>query len=95
MTERSEGAGGRSIVRMCEMVAHPETHDDLVRWICEAALADVRGDLGHVHSEVFTSADHRVVVISRWRGEPRSLPDPPRHYVTRPPHSWNFTPVDC
>lgn len=82
------------IVRMCEMVAHPEAAEDLVRWICDAALPDVERDLGHVASEVFASADARVVVISRWRSSPRSLPSPPPHLVARPPHSWDFSPVD-
>ena len=82
------------IVRMCEMVARAEAHDDLVRWVCDAALPDFDGDVAHVRSEVFASADHRVVVISHWRSAPRSLPDPPPLFVTRPPHCWDFSPVD-
>jgi hypothetical protein len=47
-----------------------------------------------VSSEVFSSTDNRVVVLSRWRSSPQPLPDPPGHLVARPPHSWDFSPVD-
>ena len=81
------------IVRMCEMVAHTDAVDDLVRWVCDAGVPDVERDPDHVASEVFASADARIVVISRWRSSPRSLPDPPRHLVARAPHSWDFSPI--
>ena len=32
----------------------------------------------HIGSEVFSSTDNRVVVISKWRGSPQALADPPR-----------------
>ena len=82
------------IVRMCEMVSHPEALDDLVRWICDVGVPELEGQLGHVESEVFASADHRVVVISRWRSDPRQLADPPPHFIKRPPLCWDFSPVD-
>jgi len=35
------------------------------------------------------------VVITKWRSNPESFPDPPPHLViTRSPHSWDFSPVD-
>jgi hypothetical protein len=48
----------------------------------------------HVSSEVFSSTDLRIVVISRWRSTPVSLGDPPRYLVATPPQSWDFSPVD-
>jgi hypothetical protein len=48
----------------------------------------------HVSSEVFSSPDHRLVVISKWRGEPTELPAPPERLLARRPHAWDFTPVD-
>ena len=82
------------IVRMWEVRAHPESFDELLSWVCEAALLDVEVEPLHVSSEVFTSTDHRIVVLSRWRGTPRSLAEPPNHLVARRPHEWDFTAVD-
>ncbi|MCW2504122.1 MAG: hypothetical protein JWO79_2406 [Actinomycetia bacterium] len=83
------------IVRMWEVKAHPEAHHDLLTWVCEIGVPRLEAEVAHISSEVFTSTDHRVVVISKWRGyEPRDLPDPPGHYVRRAPHVWDFTPVD-
>jgi hypothetical protein len=79
---------------MWEARANPEGFQDLLSWVCEAALPELEHHPLHVSSEVFASTDHRLVVISRWRSAPRSLPDPPRYLVARPPHSWDFTPVD-
>ena len=45
-------------------------------------------------SEVFSSTDYRLVVISKWRSHPEPFREPPAHLITRPPHSWDFSPVD-
>jgi hypothetical protein len=79
---------------MWEVRASPERFDDLLAWVCDTAVPAVESDPRHVASEVFAATDHRVVVISRWHGEPRSLADPPGYLVARAPHSWDFTPVD-
>ncbi len=56
----------------------------MLSWVCEAALPEIEVNPLHVSSEVFTSTDNRIVVISRWRSEPVSLADPPRYLVDRP-----------
>lgn len=81
------------IVRMWEVRGDPPRLADLVAWVCDRALPEVEQDPRHAASEVFASTD-RVVVVSRWRGEPVPLPDPPAELVARPPHEWDFTPVD-
>ncbi len=85
---------GAVIVRMWEVRAYPEGLADLLSWVCEIAVPAVEVQPLHVSSEVFSSTDHRVVVISRWRSAAQDLPEPPRHLITRSPHSWDFTPVD-
>ena len=82
------------IVRMWEVMAHPEGFDDLLSWLCEVAVPELEGDLGHLTTEVFTSPDRRIVVIAKWRGDPRSLAEPPRHLVKSGPHHADFSPVD-
>lgn len=82
------------IARMWEVRARPERFGDLLAWVCDSALPPVEASPLHVGSEVFSSTDHRVVVISKWRGEPEPLPEPPEDLVARPPHAWDFTPVD-
>jgi hypothetical protein len=82
------------IVRMWEVRAYPEAFDELLAWVCERAVPEVERHPSHVSSEVFSSTDHRVVVISRWLREPLTLPQPPGHLVRRSPHSWDFAPVD-
>ena len=79
---------------MWEARAHPEGFQELLSWVCDSALPEVEQHPLHVSSEVFSSTDQRLVVISKWRSAPRPLPDPPRHLVARPPHFWDFTPVD-
>lgn len=81
------------IVRMWEVRGHPARIPELVDWVCGTALPAVEHDPRHAGSEVFSSSD-RVVVISRWRGEPVALPHPPAELVARRAHSWDFTPVD-
>ncbi len=83
------------IVRMWEARAYPEGFDDLLGWVCDVAVPAVEVHPRHIATEVFSSTDHRLVVVSRWRGsEPQPLPDPPGHLVARAPHWWDFTLVD-
>ena len=82
------------IVRMWEVRARPAGFAELLDWVCDTALPAVEVEPLHIASEVFSSTDHRVVVISRWRGDPRPLPAPPEHLVARSPHVWDFTQVD-
>jgi hypothetical protein len=85
---------GGVIVRMWEARAFPEGFAELLAWVCEAGVPELERAAGHLASEVFSAADRRIVVISRWRGEPTDLAEPPGHLVARDPHSWDFTPVD-
>ncbi|PTA44393.1 hypothetical protein [Micromonospora sp. RP3T] len=82
------------IVRMWEAKAEPYGFAELITWVCETALPEFEHDPMHVGSEVFSSTDHRLVVISKWRNNPRELPEPPTRLVARAPHSWDFTEVD-
>jgi hypothetical protein len=82
------------IVRMWEAKARPEAMTDALSWVCEVALPILEVDPQHVESEVFSSADSRIVVISRWRGTPVDMPEPPRRLIERAGHSWDFSPVD-
>lgn len=79
---------------MWEVRAHPEGMTDLLSWVCEVALPAVEMNPLHVSSEVYSSTDSRVVVISKWRSNPEEFIDPPGHLVVREPHEWDFTPVD-
>ena len=79
---------------MWEARGRPATFDEFLAWVCDTALPQIEALPPHVSSEVFSSTDHRVVVISRWRGDPRNLPDPPAHLVVRSPHVWDFAEVD-
>jgi hypothetical protein len=81
------------IVRMWEARAEPERFTELLTWVCETGLPQLEAQPLHVSSEVFSSADQRIVVISRWNGTPQPLADPPRRLMARPPHSWDFVPV--
>ena len=72
----------------------PEGFTDLLSWVCECAVPAIERYPLHVSSEVYSSPDRRVVVVSKWRSAPEPLADPPGHLVTRPPHAWDFTPVD-
>jgi hypothetical protein len=79
---------------MWEVRAYPEGFADLLSWVCEGAVPELEANPLHVSSEVFTSTDHRIVVISKWRSNPTPLPDPPAHLVARSAHAWDFSPVD-
>lgn len=83
------------IVRMWEVRAYPGGFSDLLNWVCEAALPVVEVEPTHIASEVFSSTDHRLVVVSKWRGsDPTALPDPPSHLVVSRPKWRDFAPVD-
>jgi hypothetical protein len=79
---------------MWEARAHPQRFADLLSWVCDSAVPALEVYPLHVSSEVFSSTDHRIVVITKWRSGPRSLAAPPEHLVARRPHEWDFTQVD-
>jgi hypothetical protein len=82
------------IARMWEVRASEAGFDELLGWVCDQALPTIEVLPQHVSSDVYSSADHRIVVISRWRNTPEALPEPPEGLVARAPHVWDFTPVD-
>lgn len=82
------------IVRMWEAKAEPKGFAELISWVCDTALPGLEHHPLHMSSEVFSSTDDRVVVISKWRSNPVSLPDPPVLLIARPPHVWDFAQVD-
>jgi hypothetical protein len=82
------------IARMWEVRALGSGLDELLTWVCDEALPRLEVLPQHVSSEVFSSTDNRIVVISKWRHTPEALPDPPPRLVARAPHVWDFTPVD-
>ena len=82
------------IVRMWEVRAEARTFSALLNWVCEVAVATVETNPMHISSEVFSSPDFRLVVITRWNGTPEDFQEPPPHLVTRSPHAWDFFPVD-
>ncbi|MEO3927443.1 hypothetical protein ABGB07_26755 [Micromonosporaceae bacterium B7E4] len=82
------------IVRMWEVRAERAGFADLLTWVCDSALPELEHNPLHISSEVFSSTDNRVVVISKWRANPVSLPDPPARMLARTPHVWDFTQVD-
>jgi hypothetical protein len=85
---------GSVIVRMWEVKAEPVRLAQLIAWVCDRALPEIEHDPRHISSEVFSSTDYRVVVISKWRSDPVEFPPPPATLVERKPHWWDFTPVD-
>ena len=66
---------------MWEVRAADGRDDDLVAWALEHASPD---------AQVYRAADGRVVVIDETE---TGLPDVPTELISRPPHSWRFTPV--
>jgi hypothetical protein len=82
------------IVRMWEVRALGAAFDELLTWVCDEALPKVEVLPLHVSSQVFSSTDHRIVVISKWRNSPVSLTTPPDRLIVRAPHEWDFTEVD-
>jgi hypothetical protein len=82
------------IVRMWEVRAEQRTFTELLTWVVDVAVPAIEVHPLHVSSEVYSSPDFRLVVITKWRSSPESFREPPPHLITRPPHSWDFTPVD-
>ena len=82
------------IARMWEVRALGSGFDELLSWVCDEVLPKLEVLPQHVSSEVFSSTDHRIVVISKWRHSPECMPEPPGHLVARSPHVWDFSPVD-
>lgn len=78
---------------MWEVKARSNRLKDLLSWVCDTALPEIEVLPPHISSEVYASTD-RVVVISKWRGDPVALPEPPVSLTDRSPHSWDFAPVD-
>jgi hypothetical protein len=82
------------IARMWEVRALRGGFDELLTWVCDEALPKLEVLPQHVSSEVFSSTDQRIVVISKWRHSPEAMPVPPASLVARSPHVWDFSPVD-
>lgn len=82
------------IARMWEIRAQSGGFDELLAWVCDVAVPRIEVLPQHVSSDVYSSTDHRIVVISTWRHSPQGLPAPPAKLVARSPHVWDFTPVD-
>ncbi|BCJ52306.1 hypothetical protein Asp14428_37810 [Actinoplanes sp. NBRC 14428] len=82
------------IARMWEVRASRGGFDELLSWVIDEALPTVEVLPSHVSSEVYSSTDLRIVVISKWRNTPAALPAPPENLIARSPHVWDFTPVD-
>ena len=82
------------IARMWEVRALGSGFDDLLVWVCDVAVPRLEVLPQHVSSEVYSSTDNRIVVISKWRGTPENLPAPPPKLAARAPHVWDFTLVD-
>jgi len=83
----------RAIANTWEVVASPGAADQLVDWVFNKALPELSDIAGLQRSEVYRSADNRVVVITLWFGEPVTLSEPPAEFVARPPMSWDFEQV--
>jgi len=82
------------IARMWEVRALASGFDELLAWVCDVAVPRIEVLPQHVASDVYSSTDNRIVVISRWRNTPEAMPAPPAKLVARAPHIWDFTPVD-
>ena len=59
------------IARMWEVRALGSGFDELLTWVCDVALPQVEVLPSHVSSDVYSSTDHRIVVISKWRNTVR------------------------
>jgi hypothetical protein len=82
------------IVRMWEVRALKSGFDELLSWVCDRAVPAVEVNPLHMSSEVYTSPDNRIVVITKWRSGPEQFADPPERLIARAPHVWDFSPVD-
>ena len=58
------------IARMWEVRALGSGFDELLAWVCDEAVPRIEVLPQHVSSEVYSSNDHRIVVISTWRNAP-------------------------
>jgi hypothetical protein len=79
---------------MWEVRAEARTFTALLNWVCEVAVPTVESNPLHMSSEIFSSPDFRLVVITRWNGTPEEFQEPPPQLITRPAHAWDFFPVD-
>ena len=78
-------------VRMWEVRAASENAAAaLVAWLLSTGLPAVAGEPGYDHGEVFTGAEHRVVVLTWWQDTSVEIPDPQTHLLARPAHAWDF-----
>ncbi|WP_203816634.1 hypothetical protein [Paractinoplanes ferrugineus] len=82
------------IARMWEVRAQASGFDELLTWVCDVAVPRLEVLPQHVSSEVYSSTDNRIVVITRWRNSPEGMLVPPAKLVARAPHVWDFSPVD-
>lgn len=82
------------IARMWEVRALGSGFDELLSWVCDVAVPRLEVLPQHVSSEIYSSTDHRIVVITKWRNNPENLPAPPPKLVARSPHIWDFSAVD-
>jgi hypothetical protein len=82
------------IARMWEIRAAGSGFDELLTWVCDVAVPRLEVLPQHVASEVFSSTDNRIVVISKWRNSPQNLLAPPARLIARSAHVWDFTLVD-
>jgi hypothetical protein len=82
------------IARMWEIRSSPSGFAELLSWVCDVAVPGLEVLPLHVSSDIFTSTDNRIVVISKWRNTPENLPAPPPKLIARAPHIWDFSPVD-
>lgn len=82
------------IARMWEIRSSPSGFAELLSWVCDVAVPGLEVLPQHVSSDIFSSTDNRIVVISKWRNTPENLPAPPPKLIARAPHIWDFSPVD-
>jgi hypothetical protein len=82
------------IARMWEVRALGSGFGELLTWVCDVAVPGLEVLPQHMSSEVFSSTDNRIVVITKWRHSPQPMPVPPARLVARSAHVWDFTPVD-
>lgn len=79
---------------MWEIRAYPSSFPELLSWVCDVAVPELEVQPHHISTEIFSSTDHRIVVISRWHRSPATVPDAPAELVARSAHAWDFAPVD-
>ena len=86
--------GTTLIVRMWEVRAQQRNFTELLTWVCDVALPAIEVSPLHIASEVFTSTGLPARGDLHVAQQPRAVPEPPADLITRPPHSWDFSPVD-